>query len=96
MTTPNGRRGFLGLLGLLGMGTATTTSLGAERPDSEFTGTSKSGDFKEALAEAIAAAMKSAGHTDAKVEWTIKRHSGVSGTIAGLHSVTVVIEAKVS
>jgi hypothetical protein len=60
-----------------------------------FTGTSRKGDFAEALDRAIASAVRSAGHPDAMARWTLKGASGRSGGIAGFREIRVSIEAEV-
>ena len=95
------RRGFMRLFGAA----AATTGLvltGQEGHGEEsqrrktFKGTSKNGDFDEALQKAIASAERSVRHPDAMVEWTLKSVSGRNGGIAGFRDMTVSIEARVT
>ena len=93
------RRRFLNLLGLGAVGAAAMTQgqeAHGDPPKRVFTGRSKSGDIKEALRNAIAAAERSVRHPDAMVEWTLKTVSGRSGGIAGFRDVTVTIDARVT
>lgn len=62
----------------------------------QFSGTSKKGDIKEALDLAIQEAAKTAKGADRMVRWTLREISGVNGGIAGLHEVTVTIDAGIS
>lgn len=100
MATTGDRRNFLGMLVGAGGGIAALLGAGTKAEGAgkkrKFQGTSKTGDYREALQNAIAAANSSAGHPDAMVEWTLKEVSGRAGGIAGFRDVTVTIEAKVS
>jgi hypothetical protein len=60
-----------------------------------FSGTSRRGNIEEALQAALAAAVRSAGHADALVEWSLKSITGRQGSIAGLNETLVTIEAVV-
>ena len=61
----------------------------------KFSGTSKRGNIEEALQGAIEAALGSAGHSDALVEWTLVSTTGRQGSITGLNELTLTIEATV-
>jgi hypothetical protein len=61
-----------------------------------FQGTSKKGNFQEALELAIQAAQKAAPGADRQVLWTLKEAAGRHGGIAGLNEVTVTIESRIS
>ena len=60
-----------------------------------FSGTSKNGDFQEALSSAINAAEEglSGAGTDIMINWHLLLVSGVRGGIAGLNALTVEIVA---
>jgi hypothetical protein len=95
----NDRRGFLRLLTLGGLvtgGILDGQEGHGQTRTRNFSGTSKKGDFAEALNKAIAAAERSVRHPDAMVSWTLKKISGRSGGIAGFSEVSVSIEALVS
>ena len=59
-----------------------------------FTGTSTSGDFADALRDAIQQALKSPNIVDNLVTWKIEKISGENGGIAGLNEISVTIAAK--
>jgi hypothetical protein len=61
-----------------------------------FSGTSKKGNFQEALDHAIKEAEDklSAGGADIQINWHLLIVSGVKGGITGLHSLTVEIYAN--
>jgi hypothetical protein len=61
-----------------------------------FSGSSRKGNFEEALADAINKARASAPGADRQVRWTLKEVSGVNGGIDPLNILTVEIEATVS
>ena len=58
-----------------------------------FEGVSKKGQFEEALAIAIAAAMK--GLKTDLVRWTLKEMSGEDGGAAPVHNLKVTIDVAV-
>jgi hypothetical protein len=107
MSNQKGRRTFLSLLGA---GISCSAVMAAESPvkassaqDEKrsslyktYTGTSKKGDFDEALDLAIKDALKAAPGTDRLVTWTLKEVAGREGGLAGFNEVTVTIEARVS
>jgi hypothetical protein len=105
MKSDSGRRNFLRMLGI-GGATAAMAAMGEEthgeepartsREQRSFKGTSKKGDYQEALQNAINAAQRSVRHPDAMVEWAFRSASGRSGGFAGFREVTVTIDAKVS
>jgi hypothetical protein len=104
MATPKSRRRFLGLIGagtsaslLLGAGSGRADEPKKDKAEKKpFQGTSKKGNFQEALDLAIAAAQKSAPGADRLVQWTLKEVSGRDGGIAGFREVTVTIEASIA
>ena len=61
-----------------------------------YSGSSKSGNFQEALADAIQTALAAAPGADFQVRWTLKEVSGVSGGFVPLNTLTVEIEATVA
>ena len=62
-----------------------------------FSGTSRNGDFQEALSDAITAATSGlGGGPDLMVNWHVLLISGVNGGIAGLNNLTVEIFATAS
>lgn len=102
MATENDRRHFLSTLGAGASGAILASTVAGEAQGAEdsekgrvFKGTSKKGDFKEALDAAIQAAMASARGNDRQVRWTLKSLSGVNGGIVGAHELTVTIEAGI-
>ena len=58
-----------------------------------FEGVSKNGQFEEALAIAIAAAMK--GLKTGLVRWTLKEMSGEDGGSAPVHNLKITIDVAV-
>lgn len=101
MATGNDRRNFLSALGAGASGVVLASAAGETQAADDlgkgqvFKGTSKKGDFKEALDAAIQAAMATARGNDRQVRWTFKSLSGVNGGIIGAHEVTVTIEAVI-
>jgi hypothetical protein len=61
-----------------------------------FSGSSRKGNFEEALADAITKARASAPGADRQVRWTLKEVSGVNGGIDPLNILTVEIEATLT
>jgi len=59
-----------------------------------FTGTSKSGDLAEALADAIRQAEEAVGTTEPKVRWKLEEVSGEHGSLAELKKISVTISVK--
>jgi|GEM_PF-1707908 len=104
MTTSGDRRDFLnavalgaGVTGALVASSRTEAQL-IEPPEAGgrvFKGTSKRGDFKEALDNAIQAAMATARGNDRQVRWTFVGMSGLNGGVVGAHEVTVTIQAVI-
>jgi hypothetical protein len=68
----------------------------ARRGYKRFTGTSRKGDFEEALAAAIKEALAAAPGADRQVKWTLKEVYGVSGGIKPLNTLTVEIEETIT
>jgi hypothetical protein len=104
MKTQKPRRNFLGLLGaslsglafaVVGRPAAAGEPIDEPKKEKLFSGTSKKGDFSEALEAAIKAALASTTVSDAQAKWTMKEVSGVKGGIAGLNDLTVTIYATV-
>ena len=60
-----------------------------------YSGTSKKGDFKEALDLAIKAALDSAPGADRQAKWTLEKISGVNGGITATRELTVTIKATI-
>lgn len=91
------RRGFLQLMGAGGLAAAAGTGQEAhgDTPHKSFKGTSKRGNYGDALQQAIEAAERSVRHPDALVEWSLKNVSGRRGGFAGFNEITVTIEATV-
>lgn len=98
------RRNFLGLLGaslsgaavvVLGRAAPARGAIEDAKKGEAFSGTSKTGDLKEALEAAIQAALDSTKVVDAQAAWTIKEVSGIKGGIAGRNEITVTIDAVV-
>ena len=65
-------------------------------PNKKFKGTSKMGDFQEALTKAIDKALSSTGVADEGVKWTFVSAVGEKGTIAGKNTLTVTIDADLA
>lgn len=62
-------------------------------PTKKFNGSSKKGDFQEALTNAIDKALNSVPGADILVKWTFLSAKGEKGGITGKNSLTVTIEA---
>jgi hypothetical protein len=104
METQKPRRNFLGLLGaslsgvafaLVGRLAPAGEAIDEPKKEKPFSGTSKKGDFNEALEAAIKAALASTHVSDAQAKWTMKEVSGIKGGIAGRNELTVTIYAIV-
>ena len=104
METQKPRRKFLGLLGaslsgvvyaLVGRLASAGEAIDEPKKEKQFSGTSKKGDFNEALEAAIKAAMTSAHVVDGQAKWSMKEVSGIKGGIAGRNEITVTIYAIV-
>lgn len=65
-------------------------------PVKKYNGSSRKGDFQEALTKAIDKALSSAGGADMLIKWTFVAAKGEKGSIAGKNSLTVTIEAEVT
>jgi len=63
-----------------------------EQYEGKFTGTSESGDFHEALRNAINAAIEATGVADALIKWKLVYVTGESGGITGLDILNVTIQ----
>lgn len=59
-----------------------------------FTGTSKNGNFQEALDAAIAAAQAAEPGADMITNWRLGTVSGEAGGIAGKREITVEVETR--
>jgi len=91
---------------LTAVGTAAALAGGSVQAQSEtqarrghrarYTGSSKNGNFQEALADAIKNAHKAAPGADRQIRWTLHQVSGVNGGISPLNTLTVEIEATVT
>jgi hypothetical protein len=68
----------------------------ARKGHRRYTGSSRNGDFQEALADAIKKAHAAAPGADRQIKWTLKEVSGVNGGISPLNTLTVEIEATVT
>lgn len=79
------------------MATKKGAKTGAKKPGKKragkFRGTSKQGDFHEALDNAIAAAKE--GLTSSLVIWQLQDVSGQNGGFAQVNDLTVIIRARV-
>lgn len=56
-----------------------------------FEGTSDSGNFQQALDQAVQRALDSSGAADDRLTWKLESVSGESGGIAGINKLTVTI-----
>ena len=91
-------------VGLAAAGAAVALTAGGAAAQQEkykkagnrFSGSSRKGNFEEALADAIAKARASAPGADRQVRWTLKEVSGVNGGIDPLNILTVEIEATIT
>jgi hypothetical protein len=91
-------------VGLAAAGAAVALSVGSARAQKEtsnqvgkrFSGSSKKGNFEEALTDAINKARASAPGADRQVRWALKEVSGVNGGIDPLNILTVEIEARLT
>ncbi len=59
-----------------------------------FDGKSNTGNFQEALADAISNAIQSTGVADEHITWKLEEVKGENGSIAGLNNITVTIKAS--
>ena len=57
-----------------------------------YTGSSKKGNFQEALDDAIKKAHDAVPGADRQIRWTFKQASGVNGGISPLNTIAVEIE----
>src|SRR5262249_4616235 len=105
METQKPRRNFLRVLSaslsglafaLVGRPAPAGEPIDEPKKEKLFSGTSKKGDFSEALEAAIKAAF-AAAHVppDGQAKWRMKEVSGVKGGFAGLNDLTVTIYATV-
>ena len=92
-------------VGMAAAGAAVALAAGRARAQQEqhkegggkrFSGSSRKGNFEEALADAINKARASASGAERQVRWTLKEVTGVNGGIDPLNILTVEIEATVS
>lgn len=63
-----------------------------EKYEGKFTGTSDSGDFQEALRNAINEAQENSGGADIIIDWRLDNVTGKSGGIAGVDELNVTIQ----
>jgi hypothetical protein len=68
----------------------------ARKCGQRYSGSSRSGNLQEALADAIQTALAAAPGADRQVRWTLKEVSGVRGGFSPLNTLTVEIEATVT
>ena len=88
------RRSVLAGVALMFSSRISAANAGPAIRPQRFTGKSRSG-IDSAVANAVAAAEKTATHSDALVEWSLERVTGKYGGIVGFSDVTVTISAVV-
>ncbi len=88
---------------LTAAGTAAALATAASAAQTEgtkecktFSGSSRKGNFEEALGAAIQEAHKAMPGVDRQVKWCLKKVSGVNGGIDPLNTLTVEIEVPVA
>jgi hypothetical protein len=81
------------VLALVGRLTTAAETIEDPKEGKSFSGTSKKGDFNEALDAAIKAALSSARVPDGRAKWTLKEVSGLKGGIDDRNEITVTINA---
>ena len=81
------------VLALVGRFTTAAETIEDPKEGKSFSGTSKKGDFNEALDAAIKAALASARVPDGQAKWTLKEVSGIKGGFADRNEISVTINA---